>query len=612
MWGSRILDLLAQPPEFLRLLPESAARGEAFTGRYLSIDGEPYALGRFIAQGDEAMVYELVDLRLGGCVGVVKICRFAPGHDRYDQWAQPIRAEVNPHSKLADVELHPARLVDVAGGVVKVQPYLARDPATAWATPRPAEPVHRAIGENRRADALAAADALLAQHGHHAVLLEARGLALLMLERTDEAAEVLEAAVGAHVREGNAGRLSSSCLLARALWQLYLDAPPEGAGLTLELPGGFTHTQIAFPDAESAALDDTRQDRGLLVLLEALAAEPYCVRALGLAGDMIRDEPGGIAAARTLRRAIDLIDPGFPAAASLRAWLDALPPDDAKPETARMELPTPSAEGEAEMHRFDQHYAPEPERAQHAAGRAASARYWASRGDLHAAARELRAALELAPGEPAYAVELVTVLLEDQRPDEATVVAQRARGRFPDDAQVLAVVADVAIARGELAEAKRALIEARWLEPDDLVRVEVKLAYVLRDAGEIEEALSVVRRAIDRTDDERAISTLAELLAYPRGLDESPAPDGVVAGLDVLSQGLQRQPRSARLYAARALYLVHAGRPEEAIGDLVTAVDLDPTHPYAASMLRDLRQAFGPASPPRPVGRRRRPWRRGR
>jgi tetratricopeptide (TPR) repeat protein len=399
---------------------------------------------------------------------------------------------------------------------------------------------------------------------------------------------------------------------SRALWQLYLDAPPEGAGLTLELPGGFTHTQIAFPDAESAALDDTRQDRGLLVLLEALAAEPYCVRALGLAGDMIRDEPGGIAAARTLRRAIDLIDPGFPAAASLRAWLDALPPDDAKPETARMELPAPSAEGEAEMHRFDQHYAPEPERAQHAAGRAASARYWASRGDLHAAARELRAALELAPGEPAYAVELVTVLLEDQRPDEATVVAQRARGRFPDDAQVLAVVADVAIARGELAEAKRALIEARWLEPDDLVRVEVKLAYVLRDAGEIEEALSVVRRAIDRTDDERAISTLAELLAYPRGLDESPAPDGVVAGLDVLSQGLQRQPRSARLYAARALYLVHAGRPEEAIGDLVTAVDLDPTHPYAASMLRDLRQAFGPASSPRPVGRRRRPWRRGR
>src|SRR5260370_1138146 len=129
MWFSRILRLLlAGPPEFLTL---GTQPGEAaFRGRYIRIDGFPFALGRMIGQGDEALVFELVSLRDGTCAHVLKICRYTAGSARYERWAVSVRDEPSPYADVPDVELYPARLVEVSGGIVKVQPFIASDPAT--------------------------------------------------------------------------------------------------------------------------------------------------------------------------------------------------------------------------------------------------------------------------------------------------------------------------------------------------------------------------------------------------------------------------------------------------------------------------------------------------
>src|SRR6266508_1212449 len=97
MWSFRISLLLAESPEFLSLASDPHDK-RVFSGKYLHLDDAPYALGRRISRGDEAIVFELVDLRLGYCAGVVKICRYKPGTERYARWAVTRRDEHNPYS----------------------------------------------------------------------------------------------------------------------------------------------------------------------------------------------------------------------------------------------------------------------------------------------------------------------------------------------------------------------------------------------------------------------------------------------------------------------------------------------------------------------------------
>jgi hypothetical protein len=164
MWFSRILLLLlGGPPEFLVL---GTQPGEAaFRGRYIRIDGLPFALGRMIGQGDEALVFELVSLRDGTCAHVLKVCRYTPGTARYQRWAVSVRDELSPYADVPDIERYPARLVEVSGGIVKVQPFIASDPATAWATVYPAADVYRYIRQFGLEPALGLAETLLEMYG---------------------------------------------------------------------------------------------------------------------------------------------------------------------------------------------------------------------------------------------------------------------------------------------------------------------------------------------------------------------------------------------------------------------------------------------------------------
>src|SRR5262245_1126361 len=99
MWFSRILGLfLSGSPDFIVLGTQPG--DPAFRGRYIRIDGFPFALGRMIGQGDEALVFELVSLRHGTCAHVLKVCRYKPGTPRYERWAVTSRDELSPYSDL--------------------------------------------------------------------------------------------------------------------------------------------------------------------------------------------------------------------------------------------------------------------------------------------------------------------------------------------------------------------------------------------------------------------------------------------------------------------------------------------------------------------------------
>jgi hypothetical protein len=213
-WKYKILKLISQPPEFLSL--SESDDDESYHGRYIRIDNLPYALGKFIGEGDEAMVYELIRLREGYFDSVIKICRYKPNHPKYTAWAKSVREEINPQSELPMVEQEEARLVRVPGGVVKVQPYLTASPDTDWRSTYPAVPVLNRIQQGNWKGALSVCNQLLKRHGKRGVLLEHKGIILLQMESYKEAVAVLEEAVEAHTKEGNTARLIAALNLAIA------------------------------------------------------------------------------------------------------------------------------------------------------------------------------------------------------------------------------------------------------------------------------------------------------------------------------------------------------------------------------------------------------------
>lgn len=246
MWESRIQQILANPPEFLSLVtnPESPER---YQGRYIMIDEQPFALGRMLGQGDEALVLELIGLRDGKRDKVLKICRHPPSSEKYTTWAVPYRIERNPHSAIPDVEMHLARLAQVPGGLVKVQPYHSPPGTIDWMAQYPAATIYKAMHENGPDAALVVADSLIKEHGPRGVLLHAKGSVLAEMRRFEEAHDVLEQAMQSHTEAGSPVRMQTGVLLAAVLSQIYAQTPVEGgATMSLKLDDGTVLSQTFF------------------------------------------------------------------------------------------------------------------------------------------------------------------------------------------------------------------------------------------------------------------------------------------------------------------------------------------------------------------------------
>jgi tetratricopeptide (TPR) repeat protein len=453
MWFSRMLRLLiAGPPQFLLL---GTRPGQpAFRGRYIQIDGHPFTLGRLIGQGDEALVYELVSLRLGSCSHVLKICRFTPGSVRYERWAVSIRDERSPHAYLPDAERYPVRLAEVPGGIVKVQPFIANDPATAWGTPYPAADVYRHIRQYGGEPALRLAETLLETYGARGVLLEARAFCLWQLDRLVAAELAFQAAIEALTAEKSASRLSAACELATVQWGIYRSGPPSGG-------------------PEEAADGDALQDRPVMLLLEALAEEPYLVRALARLAFMIADAPAAGAAVSAVLEAIARIDPGYEDLPELRSVANQAQPlareaqpltreaDDADDQRSGAEFhPDPAVSEDDLLAGVGKVYQPDPTRGQQARDRYLSAVTYLEADQLDDAEQELRSAIRLDGQTVEYQIALIDFLRRAGRLDDAKRIAEEAVIRFPDEPSCYEQLADICQLSGELRQAKLAYLRA--------------------------------------------------------------------------------------------------------------------------------------------------------
>jgi tetratricopeptide (TPR) repeat protein len=594
MWFSRILRLLVTgPPVPLTLTGEPG--GAAFRGRYLHIEGLPFGLGRMIGQGDEAMVYELVSLRRGNCGYVVKICRYSPGTARYERWAVPVRDESSPYANVPDIERVPARLLEVPGGLVKIQQYIGNDPATAWATPYPAADVYGHIEHFGPEQAVRLADTLIEKYGPRGVLLEAKAVSLWYGRRQAEAEPVFEAAIEALTTEHNVSRLSATCYLAAMLFENYRNRRPSGSGLVLTLPDGSVHRQFYFATPEEAAADDTEQDRPVLLLLESLAEEPYLVRALSLLAFAISDAPAAGPAMRAIVHAVERIDPGYDSVPQLRQLAEQFGPESPTAGKADGDTNGDAAspiqrppEADEMMARFDRAYRPDPTRGQQAKGRHLAAQSHLEAGRVDDAERELRAAIMLDHGTLEYRVSLIELLSRSRdRLDEARDFAEQTARAFPDDPAGYESLGHVCVIRGEYEEGLLAFLRALRAEPPEPWRIEVKVGQTYRDLGDIRRAMPFLRAAYEHAPDQPMTAVaLAQVLRSDSVDDENPGQDpGFQEAYTILTAAVELNPDSAEALVSLAQSHAALDHPGEARALLRRAVELDPGHPFAADFL---------------------------
>jgi tetratricopeptide (TPR) repeat protein len=629
MWHARLNKILTAPFELLRLQPDSDS---LFSGRYLRLQNQLTGLGHLISQGAEAIVYELIDLETGTLAGVAKICRYPPSSAEYRTWAVPYRMQRNPASTRADVEMRPAVLHEVPGGLIKLQTYVSEDPAVDWRTTYPARPIVELAKEKGPEAALQCAEQLIALHGSRGILLELKGDILLGLKRWEEARDALTAAFHAHERESLTGAMRTGMALATAHKEIYRKDPYAGASAiaTLKVPDGPTVNQVYFADPQASALSDTLEDRSLYILFEILNQEPCFIPALlSLADELSQSQISGSVALEVLDR-IERIDPDRDDVKESRSALStsqqrfiehlasvaqpsesaAEGSDTANPEQAQPN-PTvpPHAPSEAPAipkshasfkQAFEDAYQPELVGAQLALGRYNSALANLAAGRLKEAERAARAAMELDSDVVRYSLTLADVLKAAGQNQESLQLLQQTVVRFPDSPEAFLELGEELLKAGDPENARVAYLRAARLDPSSAWRADLGVGLAYRSLNQRAKALVHLRRAYSEAPDSRESilgtartpwkAFAAMQLAYALRNEREGATDaGTTEALEIVNDALARFPEAGQLIVCRAQLLAQLGRINEAIEDLERAVRLDPKHEFAAPFLQGLR-----------------------
>lgn len=614
MWMNRLAAVLSQRFDLISL----ESQGDApFHGRYLRIADAVLGIGRLVASGGEALVYELVDLENSTLVGIVKICRFPAGSPEYRKWAVPIRFEGNLRSRLADVELYPARLVEVTGGWIKVQDYLPIDPDNDWATSAPSRPIFEPGLE--LAQRLEIADGLLRRHGEHGVLLEARGMVLAELERYEEAVIALERATDLFRNESHAGVLRIAPLLAFCHHELYRRVRWAGAGSVMSFPG--VGSQVIYSDPEAAAREDTLEDKSLYVALEALDVEPYSIPNLVVVAHELMSSWLSVGHVESVLQAIERATPGHPRAAEIREALAAMErertnifqqaahvtapakweslgsgliPEETKPlasakqseEAVKQEEETLPDGGRYYRSRFDSAYQPEPEHGQSVEARVTSAYANLAGGRLARAETAARGALALDPHHVGAHIALSRVLCSAERFPEAEALLLEASGSMSAEGNIYAELGAIQAQVEKFEEARTTLLRSLLSEPDDPLTVRFNLGRVCRKLGRREEAVRWLRECARESLEAR----ISIELAYALRSEPEPNVDEALIAID---RALAMSPSDAELLVCRAQLLAMKGQWDQVVVHLERAVTVAPDHPIAAKFLASARDASG-------------------
>ena len=120
-----------------------------------------------------------------------------------------------------------------------------------------------------------------------------------------------------------------------------------------------------------------------------------------------------------------------------------------------------------------------------------------SKGKLPEAIRELESALAIAPDNTAAVIDLVDVLVAQNKIDEAEAKLTALLSRYPDVRGAKLVQGLIHMKRGQYERAKRLLNEALLMNPDP-VRVHYYLGQLYEQQGEHKQAMDHYRQALDR------------------------------------------------------------------------------------------------------------------
>lgn len=605
MWQSRLEEVLSAPFELIHLKPDSEQRSG---GRYLRLDGGVLGLGSQIAFGAEAFVFELIDLAAGIRKGVAKICRYPPGSKQYREWAVPFRFEVNPHSAKPDVEMYPARLIEVPGGLIKIQEYISNTPETDWSTMTPAYPIMIAYRNEGREKALDKALQMTELHGPRGILLELQGRMWAEMENWENARASLERAMTAYRTESREGLLRTGLALADVHRSFYESNNWHDADhvTTLDLPDGPQLSQVLFSDPKAGALDDMLQDRSLYVLFEILAVEPCFIPALfELAEEFSTSPVAGMSVLRILD-AIERIDPNredvrafrqsYEAASQGSAGQIGSAPVNPESQQAGSSLnPEPDAASQltappdlsSTMKRFDEFYQPEPAEGQVAAARLASA--WANlrQGRIEEAERAAREAIKLDPDNVEPYLALSGVLYAKGEKEAALETLEAAARELSANAEIYEVLGNFYLDQGRSNDALLAYLRALVSHPPERWRIELGIGKAHAKLGQTEAALRYMRNAYGAApgDADAALSLVFELRRTETEANRLEA-------AKIVETSLEQHPDNVGLLVSHAKLLCHKNDLEEAIPFLERAIGLRPDHYIAKDLLAAIREAL--------------------
>jgi tetratricopeptide (TPR) repeat protein len=456
------------------------APGRVFSGKYLRLAGHPVALGREIGRGEEAIVFELIDLK-SGLFGehVVKICRHRPGTPEYRRWAVPVRFQYNRGSSLTDIEFIPARLFTVDGGLVKVQRYVSRNPEQDWATRLPIRHLE-AVAHRDTIGASHRLEELITTHGERAIFLEMKALLAANDGDLDNALSYMSRALASHIAFDSSSRYRAALGLSAIMDALYeRDRSHGDSELSLKLPDGRVHRQTIFSSGRDAAEDDAHQERSVFALMEVMSDLPYLICGLEYLIESFTDSGEYDQVTCDLRKALYRIDPqnqmsSDQASSELKAAesgdkavsanidnsLIGHEPAGSEGAKVKQEIP-PSALAMLAEH--DRIY-----REKVQIVRSGNARFLAGISDFHQghmveAEKNFRQAIEMEPSEADHYTALATFYSTTGRSIQAIQVFREALAQLPGEPEIRFLLGRELLRAGELNEAERELLKAKPL-----------------------------------------------------------------------------------------------------------------------------------------------------
>jgi tetratricopeptide (TPR) repeat protein len=586
MKRERILFVLQQSAGELSLVYGSS--GPVIRGRLLRVGTNVLALGRFIAEGDEAIVHELIDLNSGEREYVAKFCRYAPGSVKYDAWAVPYRVEGNQLSRLADVELNTAQMVQVSGVWIKVQRYFAGTNLIDWGSRRTVLPLLHEISGLSQESALARLEALLANYGPRGLLLETKAAVYAKGDEWEKAETALRDALAIYHLDRSCLSLKALVVLSEVYKELYrLFENPGATKMSLNLGDGRVSTQRIFATPEAAALDDSVQDRTCFTLLEALGEEPLFVPALLALADDLSDHMPEFAIA--LAKRAKAIDPEVQGIDEFIAELEpATRPPVLPPEMEQTPPPAMPAGVQDHMRRFDAHYAPDANIEKTGRGRQIAFHTLFERGEFDKALATAEEWIALPGGAFDGNLAKLRTLTALGRYSEGEALGQHLLEEFPDQVELADALYWLFDAQGNHNEALRyALIVLN--SGDVHVRNGSYLAsrsYRKLASYEKAEAYALTAFADNFFDVNYLLNyiyILREMAAHGDGgaWERSDA---------VLVRALAANTESSEIRFCVAQSLARSGRIGEAIEMLKEVLAINPTHPVAHKFILALEE----------------------